>query len=123
METRRRFGPDFDYCKALIEAGVDGISSARRELGGRALTLPRKGVVWAPAAIGATVGAVSARLSGSRKASNIAIGGLVGSLVGFTVALAWASRGFAGSAARGSWRRVSAARDAHWLAAHPIDYA
>jgi hypothetical protein len=123
MKTDPRPQPHVAYLKQLIGAGFEGISSTRNELGGRVLTHPLKAVVWTPAAIGATVGALGARLSGNRKASTIAMGGLVGGIVGSGAALAWASRGFAGLAARRSIRLVSAVRDTHWLEIHPIDYA
>ena len=51
------------------------------------------------------------------------MGGLVGGAFGAAAALAWASRGFAGIAARKAVLQVNAARDAHWLETHPIDYA
>lgn len=123
MGTTRGIPSDIGYLKALIGAGLDGISSARQELGGRVLTPPLRSVVWKPAAIGATVGALGVRLTGNRKSSSIAVGGLLGSLAGFAAALAWTSRRFAGSAARKAFDRVSATREAHWLAGHPIDYA
>lgn len=123
MNTARGLQIDIGYLKALIGAGLDGITSARQELGGRVLTPPRGAVVLMPAVIGATVGAAGARLAGNRKASSIAVGGLVGTLAGIAAALAWTSRGFAGSAARSAWQRVNTTRDARWLAIHPIDYA
>lgn len=123
METTRGIPSDIGYLKALIGAGFDGISSARQELGGRVLTPPLRSVVWTPAAVGATVGALGTRLTGNRKPSSIAVGGLVGSLAGMAAGLLWTSRHFAGSAARKASERVSATREAHWLALHPIDYA
>jgi hypothetical protein len=64
------------------------------------------------------------RLIGNRKSvSRLGMGGLLGSAVGFGAAFAWASRADSGCAARRAIRLVNAARDAHWLETHPIDYA
>ncbi len=123
MQTTRGFEPDLAYLRALIRAGLEGISTARHELGGGVFTPPLTAAVWKPVAIAATVGALGTRLSGNRKAGNIVVGGLVGSVVGFGAALAWTSRRFTSRAARTALRLVNTTRDAHWLEAHPIDYA
>ena len=117
------FEPDLTYLKTLIAAGVDGVASASQERGDHVFTPPLREVVWAPAAIGATVGALGTRMTGNRKPSGIAVAGLLGGLVGLGAALAWASRGFTGYAAHRALRHVNAARDQHWLETHPIDYA
>jgi hypothetical protein len=123
MQATRGFEPDLAYLRTLIGAGLDGISTARHELGGGVFRPPLTAGVWKPVAIGATVGALGTRLTGSRKAGSIAVGGLVGCVVGFGAVLAWTSRRFTSHAARTSLRLVNAARDSHWLEAHPIDYA
>jgi hypothetical protein len=51
------------------------------------------------------------------------MGGLVGSALGFGGGVAWASRGFTGTAARHAIRGVNNVRDARWLERNPIDYA
>jgi hypothetical protein len=124
MENGHLLESDFAYLKQLARAGMDGINSARYELDGDVLKGTLQTVVWKPAALGATIGMLSAHLSGDRKsASRVAMGGLVGSVFGFGAALAWASRSFIGPAARTAMRRVNATRDARWLEANPIDYA
>lgn len=123
MKNKRCLQSDIRYLKALVEAGVDGISSAKKELGGRILTRPLQAAAWPPMAIGATACALGTRLAGNRKASSIAVGGLIGSLAGLAAGLAWNSRRFAGCAARVVSQRVSATREERWLATHPIDYA
>ncbi len=123
MQTTRGFEPDLAYLKSLIGAGLTGISAARHELGGGVFKPPLTAAVWKPVAIGATVGALGTRLSGNRKTGSIAVGGLVGSVVGFGAIVAWTSRRFTGRAARTALRLVNDTRDAHWLEAHPIDYA
>lgn len=112
------------YLKRLVGAGLDGISSARREFDGSLFAPASQAVVWTPTAIGAAVGMLGTRWIGNRKSpSNVAMGGLVGGAFGAAAAVAWASRGFAGIAARKAVLQVNAVRDAHWLETHPIDYA
>jgi hypothetical protein len=67
---------------------------------------------------------LTTRLDRNRKsASRTALGGLIGAALGLGAGLAWASRLHLAGAARTATRRVNATRDAHWLEAHPIDYA
>jgi hypothetical protein len=115
---------NFGYLKQLVGAGLDGIASARREAGGRVFTPPLQAVVWPPAAIGAAIGVLGARL-GSKQSNRVrmTVAGVMGSVVGSTAAAAWASRQFLPPAARKTIDRVNLARDSHWLQTHPIDYA
>jgi hypothetical protein len=124
MKTVQLLESDFAYLRQLARAGMDGIDSARHDIDGGVFTPPLQTVVWKPTALGATIGMLSAHLVGNRKSvSRVALGGLAGSVFGFGAAMAWASRGFIGPAARTAMRRMNAARDAHWLETHPIDYA
>ena len=124
MKPVRSLRSDLTYFKQLVGAGLDGIVAARLEMNGPLFTPPLQTVAWTPAAVGATIGALGARLIGKEKrASGVAIGSLVGSICGFGAALAWASRDFTGPAARKALRHVNTARDAHWLELNPIDYA
>jgi len=115
-------GSDRHYLRELIGAGIDGIAAARREQAG-IFHPPIHTAVWPPFAIGATVGALGTHLTGKRKPSTVAMGTVVGSLIGIGAALAWTSRGFAGSAVRRATQSVNASRDLHWLETHPITYA
>ena len=120
MDTVHSLQLDLAYFKQLIDAGLDGIEIARREIDGGVFASPSRSDVWKPAAIGTIVGVLATPLAGSRKtASRTALGGLVGGVLG----LAWASRGFISHATHTATRRVNATRDAHWLETHPIDYA
>ena len=123
MPATRWFDPDLAYLKTLIGAGLNGISTAKSELGGRVFTPPLQAAVWKPLAVGAAVGALGTRLKGDRRPGSIAAGSLLGSLIGFGAALAWTSRTFTGSAGRKAVHLVNATRDAHWLESNPIDYA
>jgi hypothetical protein len=112
------------YLRQLFGAGLDGIGSARHELDGSVFPSPLEAALWTPTAVGATIGMLSTRLIGNRKsASSVAMGGLIGSLLGFSFGLVWTSRRWIGPSARTAMRHVNAARDAHWLETHPINYA
>jgi hypothetical protein len=112
------------YVQKLVGAGWDGIASARREASGGVFAPALKRVIWGPAAIGAAAGVLSTGLLRSgRSGRRIVMGGLLGTALGSGAAVGWASRRFVGPAARKAAHHVNAARDAHWLAAHPIDYA
>jgi hypothetical protein len=116
-------GEGLVYLKDLVVAGLHGVASARDELDGEVFAAARP-AVWTTAAIGAAVGMLSTGMAGGRKsASNLALRGLVGSMVGCGAGFAWTSRRFTRAAAHRARRLVDAARDAHWLQKHPIDYA
>ena len=124
MEAVRSLRSDLTYCKRLLGAGWNGIAAARKQADRPLFSPPLQSVVWTPTAVGATVGALTRRLIGKDKsASGVALGGLLGSVLGLSAVLVWASREFTGPAARKSLRCINAARDAHWLESHPIDYA
>jgi hypothetical protein len=109
------------YFVTLVKAATDGASSALKTASMPSLL---RGPVWAPAAVGAVVGASTMRLRKQRKPGySVAVGGLVGTLLGFGCGLVWAWRGTTGTVARGSMQKVNAVRDAHWVESNPIDYA
>jgi hypothetical protein len=112
---------DVSYVMSLVQAGMDGIGSARR------LT-PRPPVgiapLWRPAAVGAMIGASAVSLKKDRNPGyGAALGGLMGGVLGISCAVAWTSRGFTAALARGAARRIGRVRDARWLEKNPIDYA
>ena len=123
MARIRSLQSDLAYVKELLGAGADGIASARRELAGPVFRPPLHAAAWTPAAVGATVGLTTGLIGKRKSASSVAMGGLVGSVLGFGAAMAWTSRHFTAAACRRAVRHVNATRDAHWLEAHPIDYA
>jgi hypothetical protein len=115
---------NFAYLRQLVGAGLEGIASAQRETSGGVFTPALNRVIWGPAAIGAAAGVLSSGLIGNRKSGlRLVMGGLLGTALGSGAALGWASRRFVGPAARRAAHHVNAARDTHWLATHPIDYA
>jgi hypothetical protein len=114
---------DIGYAKVLLSAGWNGARSAHQEV---RFPVPKVSVpsFWAPIAAGALIGILSATLDRRRRsASSVAFSGLLGSAVGLTGGMAWSSRGFTGAIARGAVHNMNEARDAHWLAKHPIAYA
>ena len=120
MNVSRTLQSDRRYLIELLQAAIDGASSARETS-----VLPvLGGPVWVPAAVGAVVGASTISLKRNRNPGyDLAVAGLVGSVIGLGCGVVWAARGFAGSIARGAMRKVNTVRDAHWLDRNPIDYA
>lgn len=125
MKLPRALKPDVTYARNLVGAGLQGISTARKEQkeDERIFTPALARTVWAPIAIGAAVGVLAACLNGKRKSRHAVVGGLVGSVVGFGSGVAWASRGITKSAARNAISKVNTVRDAHWLEKNPVAYA
>ena len=124
MATTSAIGPDLRYLKDLIRAGVAGVVSTHRERQGSVFSPPLHTVALAPMAAAAALAVLAARLTGHRAVSStFVLAGTVGSVIGLGAAMAWASRDFTRSATQHSSRLVAAARDAHWLEAHPINYA
>ena len=74
----------------------------------------------AAASVGLLAGYWVSRRKSARKAGAF---GLAGAAIGFAGGMAWGTRHMTGEMARGAIRKMDAARDAHWLARHPIDYA
>src|SRR5690349_3451982 len=92
---------DFAYLRQLVGAGLDGIGSARHEIAGGVLTPPFRAMSFRPTAAAAAIGLLSTSLIGKRRTvSRAAAGGLAGTALGLGASMAWASRRFAGLAAR-----------------------
>ena len=124
MRTPRWLESDVTYVRQLAEAGVDGVTAVWNGPGDRRLAPVVRNSVWVSAAIGGTVGALSALLVRRRRSGyGTALGGLVGSAIGFGGGVAWASRGFTGAIGRSVIQKVNGVRDARWLEKHPITYA
>jgi hypothetical protein len=123
MTSSSLLASDIAYFRDLIKAGLNGITTARNERSG--IFTPRwQAAAWTPALVGAAVGALSTCFDKDRRSvPRAAVAGLVGSALGFGGGIAWASRGFTGTAARHAIRGVNNVRDARWLERNPIDYA
>jgi hypothetical protein len=102
------------YCRDLVGAAFDGVASV----------WPPAAAASMPVAIGAAAGALSAGLIAKRRSRSYGVAAsLIGTLVGCGAAMAWSSRSAIVPALRLAGKRVNSVRDAHWLAANPIDYA
>ncbi len=119
---------NLEYGRKVLDSGLEGAHTGREAfLNGRPLTpILNESIssAWKPAAIGACVGAL-AGYPGNRhtSTSRMFAFGLLGATFGFVAGVAWGSRGFTVSVARGALRNMEKVRDAHWLERHPIDYA
>jgi len=112
------------YVRRLAKAVLDGITSAPKATAGKTIPSFLRGSGWAPTAIGAAIGVLSASLSRKRRSGyRLAVGGLAGSALGFGAGVVWASRDTTGAIARRTIQKVNSVRDAHWLEKNPIDYA
>ena len=118
------FESNLTYVRKLVEAGLEGLVSAGEGTRGRAFGATLTPAVWAPTAVGAAIGTLSAFAGRDRKSgTGIVARALVGSIFGFSGGMAFASRGVIRTAARSSARKVNAIRDERWLAKNPIAYA
>jgi hypothetical protein len=109
------------YALDLVQAGMQGIRSTPRPAN---LSAGLVSAAWAPAALGALVGASA--VSFDRRHSSlydVARGGFVGSMVGIGCSVAWRLGKPTGAVVRNAWRGINQVRDAQWLEKNPIDYA
>ena len=117
-----------DYGWELLRAAVEGARSAEQEI--REEESPRSVLIRSvrtslgPSVAAASLGIVAGYLvSRRRPARSVIAFGIAGAVLGFAGGMAWGTRHMAGGMARGAIRKMDAARDTHWLAKHPIDYA
>jgi hypothetical protein len=120
MKAAHPIKPGVYYIVDLIHAGMDGAVTAEKTT-----IVPQDLVrsVLAATAAGAAVGAATATLNKRRSQYELAVKSLIGGAVGLGCGLAWASRKYTGSMARGAIRKINLTRDARWLEKNPIDYA
>ena len=111
------------YAHDLIEAVWNGTRGAMPRSGTRVPNAESNVLLFAGAALGAGAGVLSACWRKRQASADLARAGLFGGAVGLGAGAAWMSRRQARTAARQVLRNISAVRDAHWLAGHPIDYA
>jgi hypothetical protein len=117
------------YGEELVRSAITGGRSARdHALGSEPAEQvlqrsARSSVPWVTMA--ASVGALAAYVGARRRSVPAAamLGVLLGAVVGFGTTMAWSTRHVTEETVRGAVKSVNAARDAHWLANNPIDYA
>jgi hypothetical protein len=119
---------EIGYGEELVRSAMAGVQSAgHKALGEEPVRLvlkrsARTSLPWAAA--GACIGVmVACRGRRLRPTPNAAVFGLLGAIVGFGANMAISTRQLTGETFRGAMRNVTTARDAHWLAKHPINYA
>ena len=80
---------------------------------------------WKPATLGACLGLLGAYWRKGRKPAQTAllVSSMLGAALGLSAGMAWQTRNRAGEMVRAARKNIEAARDARWLARHPIDYA
>ena len=119
---------NIDYSKNLVGSGVDGARSVGRNMlhGEHVETVLSRSArnSWPSIAIGAGLGILCGCLATRRKIKyeKVFACGLLGGAVGLSTGLAWETRRLTGGMARGAIRNLGEARNAHWLARHPINY-
>ncbi len=119
---------NLEFGRKVLDSGLEGAHSGREAfLHGRPLTpFLHESIssAWKPAVLGACVGALAGYPGNRHKStSRMFAFGILGATFGFVTGVAWESRGFTVSVARGALRNMEKVRDAHWLETHPIDYA
>lgn len=112
----------------LLRAGMEGARSAeeqiREEESPRSVLIRSARTSLAPSVAAASLGLVAGYWVSRRKSAHNAVAfGLAGAVLGFAGGMVWGTRHMAGGMARGAIKKMDAARDTHWLARHPIDYA
>ncbi len=115
------------YRKELLEAGIDGANTARKEvLASEAtpdLVTSAAQESWQPATIGVLAGAICGVLADDRRPlRGVIAGGLFGAVLGFAGSFAWKTRPLTSAMARKAGKRITEVRDGHWLSKHPINY-
>lgn len=113
------------YGWLLLRSALEGARSAGQETDepARSVLLRSARTSLAPSVAIASLGVAAGYLLSRRKSQRLAGFGVAGAVLGFAGGMAWGTRRVTGGMARGALRKLDAARDAHWLAKHPVDYA
>jgi hypothetical protein len=115
------------YSKELLDAGIDGANTARKEVlqADKAPELVTLAIreSWQPTTIGLLAGALCGVLADDRKpACGAVAGGLLGAVLGFACSFAWKTRPLTSAMASQAGQRINQVRDKHWLTKHPVAY-
>jgi len=112
----------------LLRSAAEGARSAGEQIGEeespRSVLVRSARTSVVPSVAVACLGLVAGYWASKRKPAHSAVAfGLLGAVIGFAGGMAWGTRHMTGGIARGAIKKVDAARDAHWLSKHPVDYA
>ena len=115
------------YSKELLEAGIEGANTARKEVlaseNTTDLVTSAAQESWQPATIGVLAGAICGVLADDRRPlRGVIAGGLFGAVLGFAGSFAWKTRPLTSAMARKAGKRIPEVRDGHRLSKHPINY-
>ena len=115
------------YSKELLEAGIEGANTARKEVlaseNTTDLVTSAAQESWQPATIGVLAGAICGVLADDRRPlRGVIAGGLFGAVLGFAGSFARKTRPLTSAMARKAGKRINQVRDGHWLTKHPINY-
>lgn len=117
-----------EYGCDLMGSAVEGARSAEQQMlegqsPGTVLMRSARASL-APSATAVSLGLLTGYwVSRRRSASDAVAFALAGAVIGFAGGMAWSTRSMTAGMARGALKKMSATRDAHWLAHHPVDYA
>jgi len=127
MDLREWSKSSVDYGRELFYSGIEGArSSGEAFLDGEPLTPVLTESVRSalkPAALGVCLGILGSYPYREKSIRRAVAYGLLGGAIGFGAGVVWKSRDLAASAAGGALKSIGQARDEHWWARHPIDYA
>ncbi|MDR2452486.1 MAG: hypothetical protein LBE85_12145 [Candidatus Accumulibacter sp.] len=127
MNIKDTVKENFAYSKELLEAGIKGANSARKEVlhaeETADLFTSAAQDSWQPAVFGLLAGAICGVLADDRRPMRgVAAGGLFGAMLGFVGGFAWNTRPLTSAMAHNAGKRINKVRDDHWLSKNPINY-
>jgi hypothetical protein len=114
------------YSRQLVGSGIEGASTAvHRALRDESARDMLRRAVRSSCRAGVATACLAIAVSAVRKrsAGTALVNGLAGGAIVFSAWMIWSSHDVTAAAGRGAVAGVNAARDAHWLQRHPIDYA
>jgi hypothetical protein len=115
------------YSRELLGAGIEGASTARREVLTAEATADLVNIAtresWQSATFGLLAGAICGALADDRRPlRGVVAGGIFGAMAGFAGGFVWKIRPLTTAMARTAGERINRVRDGRWLSKHPINY-
>lgn len=116
------------YGRELLHSGIEGARSGGEAfLQGESFTPFLSSSLRSalkPAVVGACIAVLGSLPGyGDKSVRRTLAFGLLGGVLGMSAGVAWESRRLSASVAGAAFKNISKARDEHWFANHPIDYA